>query len=101
MIEKVKIVEKSISRIFKATFLKTEMQVLDRYAYSQYESRPGYSNSNEYVRLRLRNPGCDQLEPPTCTSRLKRKVLYHAKTEDIRGMLLWKEYINANNGNIS
>ncbi len=29
-----------------------------------------------------RNPGCDQLEPPTCTSRLKRKVLYHAKTED-------------------
>ncbi len=45
-----------------------------------------------------RNPGCVQLEPPTCTSRLKRKVLYHAKTEDIRTMALLTEYVNANNG---
>ncbi len=44
-----------------------------------------------------RKPGCDQLEPPTCTSRLKHKVLYHVKTEDIRDMALWKEYVNANN----
>ncbi len=49
---------------------------------------------------RIRNPGCDQLEPPTCTSRLKRKVLHHAKTEDSGCMALWKEYINANNGEI-